>query len=506
MATLSAVVVAVILLGVPLSVVGVRYVMDSDQQRLSDRLDRFMAAFTSAEGRGEPVSDVAIISVVQGRAGDTAGYLTVNMPDGSHIGGGTPITGPTMTVGGTTESGTSVTLTVSSVATWVRGAQLVTLVTAVAVVAVGAGVTIAVWQANRLSAPLMYLAASAEQLGSGQVRPRLEPSGVEEIDLVADELARTSDRLAGRLAAERQFASDASHQLRTPLTALSMRLEEIQFMSDNPDVQEEARISLEQVERLVGVVADLRATSRRLDAGTTEPVTMTDIAAQQAEEWATAYAEAGRELVFDIPESLRVLATPGALAQVVATLIENSLKHGGGTTTLTGSESGGSVTLELRDQGDGVPDELATRIFERGVTSGNGGTGLGLALARDLVATDGGRIVLKQQVPAVFAIHLAGVPKGFDPGVVLPPGSVVSPRRRRRARKQAASEVARKIATAALPTVAAPEDATSPGSAPTGAVPTDAPSTGAVATGGVATGVVPTAPPSAFTHWDGGPA
>src|SRR5699024_9219091 len=118
-----------------------------------------------------------------------------------------------------------------------------------AVVAVGAGIVVAIWQANRLAAPLLYLAASAEQLGSGQVRPRLEPSGVEEIDMVAAELARSSDRMASRLAVERQFASDASHQLRTPLTALTMRIEEMALAAgDNEEVQEEARISLEQIE------------------------------------------------------------------------------------------------------------------------------------------------------------------------------------------------------------------------------------------------------------------
>src|SRR5690625_7352714 len=108
---------------------------------------------------------------------------------------------------------------------------------------------VALWSARRLAAPLIYLAASAEQIGSGQVRPRLESSGVEEIDLVGAELVRTSDRLAGRIAAERQFAANVSHQLRTPLTALSRRLEETQLGSEDEEGREGARSSLAAVGR-----------------------------------------------------------------------------------------------------------------------------------------------------------------------------------------------------------------------------------------------------------------
>ena len=205
-------------------------------------------------------------------------------------------------------------------------ARVIALVVVAAVVAFAAGIAMAIWQANRLTAPLVYLAASAEQLGAGQVRPRLEPSGVEEIDLVAAELARSADRMAARLAAERQFASDASHQLRTPLTALSMRLEEIMLATDDPDVSEEARISLEQVERLVRVVDDLLASSRRLQGGTTEAVRLLEVVHQQEEEWQPTFHATGRRLVVEVDRATQVLATPGALAQVIATLIENSLQ------------------------------------------------------------------------------------------------------------------------------------------------------------------------------------
>ncbi|GAB2454245.1 ATP-binding protein [Xylanimonas ulmi] len=436
LSTIAAVAVAVILLGVPLGFFGAQIVMNNERQRLSDRLDRLVSNVQTAQEGAYAIPEAAMRRAVEGREGDIPAYVSVVLPDGTLVEAGTPVDGPDMTVGATTSLAASVSLSVSSVSTWIRAAYVVTLVVVAGVVAIAAGVAVAVWQANRLSAPLVYLAASAEQVASGQVRPRLEPSGVEEIDLVAAELARTSDRLAARLAAERQFTSNASHQLRTPLTALTMRLEEIQAASKDPDVQEEARISLEQVERLVAVVDDLLAASRRSQGGTTEPVLLIDVVRQQEEEWGPTFAREGRRLVLDVAPDQRVLATPGALAQVLATLIENSLRHGDGTTTVRSRPSGttGAVRVEVTDEGPGVPDELAGKVFERGATSG-AGTGLGLALARDLAAADGGRLELAQRRPPVFALFLAGVPKTLDPGVVLPPGTTISSHGRRGRRR-----------------------------------------------------------------------
>jgi signal transduction histidine kinase len=435
-ATVAAVAVAVILLGFPLAFYGAQFVLRGEVDDVQSRVDRLARSIDARIEAGDGIPDYVIEDAVQPRATDPAAHVYVQMPDGSVLTAGDEITGREIRSPTHSESGAVIVLEVSYWDAYLRAAQVVVLVVAASVVAFAAGIAMAVWQANRISAPLVYLAASAEQLGSGQVRPRLEPSGVEEIDLVAAELARSSDRLAGRLAAERQFASDASHQLRTPLTALSMRLEEISMASDDPAVQEEARISLEQVERLVGVVDDLLASSRRAQGGTTEAVNLLDVVHQQEEEWVPTFAKAGRKLVVDVPAEYQVLVTPGALAQVLATLIENSLKHGGGTTTVRARPSGtsGAIVTEVSDEGAGVPDDLAPRIFEREVTSG-AGTGLGLALARDLAASDGGRLELAQRRPAVFALFLAGVPRRLDPRVVLPTGVAVSARGRRRRRR-----------------------------------------------------------------------
>ena len=434
LATISAVAVAVVLLGVPLGFFGAQYVVANEERRVSDRLDAFVRTVERVQAQDESPSEDQLRRAAEGRSGDLPARVTVSLPDGELLEFGDELREPTIfKAAQTNDERASVSLEVSAWGAYIKAAQTVALVVVAGVVAIAAGVAMAVWQANRLSAPLVYLAASAEQLGSGQVRPSLEPSGVEEIDLVAAELARSADRLAGRLASERQFAQDASHQLRTPLTALTMRLEEIMLTSDDEGVVEEARVSLEQVERLVTVVDDLLSTSRRSQGGTTEAVNLTDVVRQQEEEWAETFRTAGRVLVVDVPGDHRVLATPGALAQVIATLLENSLKYGDGATTVRSKPSGpkGAVALEVSDEGPGVADDVAPRIFERGTTTG-GSTGLGLALARDLVAADGGRLELAQRRPPVFRIFLAGVPRTLDPRVVLPPGSTISSRGRRR--------------------------------------------------------------------------
>lgn len=433
-ATIAAVTVAVVLLGFPLAFLGAQLVRENELRRLEARLDSAAETVDFRADSGIAYTD-RMLEPAAGRVDEIPANVVVRTTDGEIYEAGTPVEGRALTLETTTDSHAVVVLSVSFWDVFWVSARVIALVVVAAVVAFAAGIAMAIWQANRLAAPLVYLAASAEQLGSGQVRPRLEPSGVEEIDLVAAELARSADRMAGRLAAERQFASDASHQLRTPLTALSMRLEEIMLATDDPQVREEARISLEQVERLVRVVDDLLTSSRRAQGGTTEAVPLVDVVHQQEEEWAPTFAAAGRRLVVEVDPQTQVLATPGALAQVLATLIENSLKHGAGTTTVRSRTGGpsGAVVVEVADEGAGVPDELAGRIFEREVTSG-AGTGLGLALARDLANADGGRLELAQRRPAVFALFLSGVPASLRPDVVLPLGAVVSARADRRRR------------------------------------------------------------------------
>ncbi|WP_430868519.1 ATP-binding protein [Demequina aurantiaca] len=429
-ATISALAVAVVLLGIPLAVMTAQLVRDGSLANLDQRATTAARTLEVRYATGETITAENLSSYVSDSPG-SASYIVLRLPDGTELTSGTEPP-RSFSASDVTESGLVVIMYTSWWDVFWSSARAVALVLLVAVIAILAGIAVAVFQANRLSKPLVLLAASAEHLGSGQVKLNLTKTGVEEIDLVADELNRSATRMGARLASERQFAADASHQLRTPLTALSMRLEEITMTSNQPEVLEEAEKSLEQIERLVGVVDELLGRTRRTLGSGTQLVVLADVFDQQRAEWENTFAQAGRKLRI-APTDATVFSTPGGLAQVLATLIENSLHHGGGTTRVLARESGPNhaIVIEVRDQGEGVPEDLASRIFEREVTSGRG-TGLGLALARDLVTADGGRLELSQRKPAAFSVFLQGVPNMVDPEDVVPHGRAGKPSRRRR--------------------------------------------------------------------------
>jgi signal transduction histidine kinase len=291
-----------------------------------------------------------------------------------------------------------------------EAARAVLVTATICLVAVAAGVAVGLLQGRQLTSPLAQLAARAERLGSRGARARMPASGIGEVDRVAEMIEQSAVRVDRLIAAERQFASDASHQLRTPLTALSMRLEEIIAADDPRTVREEARSALAQVERLITVVEHLLDNVREnnLRAG---PVELDDVVLQQVVEWEPAFGAADRKIVATGTRGLIAMATPSGLSQVLATLLENSLVHGAGTVTVSTRSTGISLVVEVTDEGPGVPPDLGARIFERSV-SGRRGTGLGLAVARELAETDGGRLELVQQRPPVFALFLSSAETG----------------------------------------------------------------------------------------------
>jgi signal transduction histidine kinase len=299
----------------------------------------------------------------------------------------------------------------------IRDPSLLGLGLPLLVAALVVGLGLARVMARRTAKPVEELAEVSGRWGGGDPMPGFCRYGVTEIDQVADGLDSAARRVTHLLTADRELAVDASHQLRTPLTALSMRLEEMVASADDPDVvREEGTAALAQAERLADVVSQLLSPARRVGAASIARRDVDKVVAQQMTEWEPAFRRAGRKMVLTGDRGLEAYFTPGGLSQVIATLLDNALMHGGGTVTIRRSQSARSVVIEVEDEGRGVPAELVSRIFERSVSGRPEGTGLGLSLARTMAAADGGRIVLARRKPPVFAVFLPRNPPGSSAG------------------------------------------------------------------------------------------
>ncbi|STD03580.1 Signal transduction histidine-protein kinase ArlS [Dermatophilus congolensis] len=262
------------------------------------------------------------------------------------------------------------------------------------------------WQAGKVSDPLVELANDAKRLGEGNPRIHQTASGITEIDLVTSELDRSARRLITSLAAERDFSADASHQLRTPLTALLMRLEEIAATDDLDVAHEEAGIAIQQVERLTDTVEALLRKNRR-SVETPRMVRVDRTLAELQRLWQPKFERESRAIHVTGIRGVSVWATSVNLTQILGVIIENSLAHGSGTTVVDVRLSGPSVIITITDEGPGVDPDLAPYVFDKEVSTS--GSGLGLSIARSLAEGYGGRLELLRTKPATFALFLQAV-------------------------------------------------------------------------------------------------
>ena len=405
--TLAVVLVVIAVFGVSLVIVETRTISDSARERVTSEAVRLASIVDSRLLTSERVDTEVLRAQVEQVAQQR--YAVIRIPGEQAIEVGSRPGGDVLRGEATGEGGETVVVEEPRSAVTREVGRTLLIIGAVALLAVVAAVLLAVRQASRLASPLTDLAETAERLGSGDPRPRHKRYAVPELDRVADVLDASAERIGRMLTAERRLAADASHQLRTPLTALSMRLEEITLTEDLDTVKEEAAIALAQVERLTDVVQRLLTNSRDPRTGSAVTFDLDEVIQQQADEWRPAYRQAGRVIVSSGKRHLEAVGTPGAVAQVLAALIENSLMHGGGTVALRTRVTGNQAVIEVTDEGPGVPPELGARIFERTI-SGRNSTGIGLAVARDLAEADGGRLEMLQTTPPVFGLFLSRTP------------------------------------------------------------------------------------------------
>jgi signal transduction histidine kinase len=290
----------------------------------------------------------------------------------------------------------------------------------IALAAIGAAALLAGVQARQLARPLERLARSASRVGDGDFSAAAPPpSGIEEIDAISRSLRLSANRVNRMLESERGFTADATHQLRTGLTGIAMRLELLERIADD-DAAAEAAAALAQTHELNTTLDELLTVARTGSTKERTDVDLTTLVDHQVADWRQRFAEQRRQVVVTTAPTQRVMATPGLVGQVLNVLLENSLRHGRGTVAILVQDT--SVTIE--DEGSGIPDARAATLFDR-QTDHRAAHGRGLALARRLAESDGGRLELIQQHPAAFRLTLVPA-RGDNTGQtpVVPPAEL----------------------------------------------------------------------------------
>ena len=272
--------------------------------------------------------------------------------------------------------------------------------------------------ARSLSAPVVGLQRTARRFGAGELDTRAPTDGLKEIAELAAEFNEMADRLAGLVSAQRRFVADASHQLRTPLTALRLTLENMAATAGAEQANgfEAAESELGRLARLVdGLLMLSRAEGRRWER---EAVDVMDVVEERRDVWEPLAEERAVSIAIDERAARRrVLAGAGHLEQVLDNLLSNALEASPEGSTITVSvedasiDGGRALAVHVRDEGPGLAEAERERAFDRfwQGQGREGGSGLGLAIVAQLVEANGG-----------WAALASGTPHGLDAVVVLP--------------------------------------------------------------------------------------
>jgi signal transduction histidine kinase len=266
--------------------------------------------------------------------------------------------------------------------------------------AMAAAVLIAIFFARWVSRPLARLDTAARKIADGNLAVRAKPgNGPPELR----RMAATFNMMAGRLEAlvhgHRAMLADASHQLRTPLTALRLRLD-LLAADSAPAAAAELAGAQEEIARLSRLVDGLLATARA-EAVTEqlEQIDVMDTVSERVAAWQPVADGNGIKLLAEAPSSPAPLVALGAghLEQILDNLLDNAIEaigDGCGTVRVSVARSDAGTVLTVADDGPGMTAQERSRAFLRYTTGSQNGTGLGLAIVHRLVTANGGTIRL----------------------------------------------------------------------------------------------------------------
>lgn len=272
--------------------------------------------------------------------------------------------------------------------------------------------------AGRTLAPVAAMTRRVRELSATNLDARVPvpPSG-DEIAELADTMNEMLERLERSSDAQRQFVSDASHELRSPVASIRAQLETALRYPDDVDWPQVARVVLTEDDRLDHLVGNLLAMAR-LEEGRRGPRTEVDV-----EDLVLAQTHRFTDVAVDVSavSAGRVWGNSGELTSVVRNLTDNAARHAESQVRVSLREEGPWVVLRVADDGEGVLPAERERIFERfarleeGRTRDRGGAGLGLALSKRIVEQHGGRIHVEDR-PGGGAAFVVSLPSaGWTP-------------------------------------------------------------------------------------------
>jgi signal transduction histidine kinase len=266
---------------------------------------------------------------------------------------------------------------------------------AIGLAALAAGMLLAFGLAGSLSRPLTRLAGAAKRLGHGDLSARAgDIGGAREVEELGQSFDEMADRLERSVQAQREFVANASHQLRTPLTAMKLRLERAIAEVHDEAVRQRLEAADLEVDRLSGIVDRLLMMAREIEEGTSTNVDLSEAVDRAVLRWNERAGQRDSTVVAQT-DGGAARVDPTDLDQILDNLLDNATSYAPGEVIVESGDSNGQVFVAVRDRGPGIaPEELArvTERFYRGRGVPSGGSGLGLAIARQLVEKWGGSL------------------------------------------------------------------------------------------------------------------
>lgn len=307
-----------------------------------------------------------------------------------------------------------------------------TLLIASLLTAVGGGL-VGYWASRRVFAPLLDVGTAAEAIAGGRLDTRLPVGGDSDLDLIANPFNEMAQALEDRIDRDARFASEVSHELRSPLMTIAATVEVLENTRD--ELPERARTALEllaaDVDRLQQLVEDLLEISR-FDVGAIK-LHLEDVRAAEMIIQAVRVLGGGGVPVRFEPEIGEVIVRVDKrrFGRVIANLLDNADRYAGGATAITIERVEDRIRISVEDRGNGVPVEERDIIFDRfsrgaegGNRSNDSGVGLGLALVDEHVRLHGGSVWVDDrfdgEIGARFVVELPIVEQPVDPA----PGAV----------------------------------------------------------------------------------